>query len=186
MSDATPPTSDPSVDAATRVAALTPPTVADPTARIAALELQLSEQAGKFAEQVALTSSLTTERDALAARAALVESLTTERDTAVVAFQKLTDKTREVALLDKLYAALPHAPRTDVQRTVRALAAEGKATLAPESPDAAAEAILGALKAEQSALLRAPVGASGGTNPPNQTTAQIDPLMALFGPRRTK
>lgn len=88
--------------------------------------------------------------------------------------------------MSKLYASLPHAPKTDVLRTVKALAAEGKVVLATETPDKTASDVLEMLKTEQSALLRTPVGAAGATNPSVQASAQVDPMLALFGPRVRK
>lgn len=165
--------------------AIKPPVTDEAAAtRIATLESQLSEQATKFSEQVTLASALTAERDALAERAKLVDSLTAERDKAIGEFKKLTDSTRESALMGKLYAALPHAPKTDVARTLKALAAEGKVVLATETPDKTAADVLEMLKNESSALLRTPVGATGATNPSVQASAQVDPLVAAFGPRR--
>lgn len=164
--------------------AIKPPVTDESATRIATLESLLSEQAAKFSEQVTLASALTAERDALAERAKLVESLTAERDKALGEFKKLTDSTREGALMSKLYAALPHAPKTDVARTLKALAAEGKVVLATETPDKTAAAVLEMLKAEQSVLLRTPVGTTGATNPNVQASAQVDPMLALFGPRR--
>lgn len=164
--------------------AIKPPVTDEAATRIATLESLLSEQATKFSEQVTLASALTAERDALAVRAALVDSLSAERDKALLEFKQLTDATREDALMSRLYAALPHAPRTDVARTLKALAAEGKVVLASETPDRTAAGVLEMLKSEQSALLRTPVGASGSTNPVVQATAQVDPMLALFGPRR--
>lgn len=163
------------------------PTVSDEAAtKIAELEARLTETATKYTEQVTLASALTAERDALAERAKLVDSLTAERDKAIGDFKKLTDSTREGALMSRLYAALPHAPKTDVARTLKALAAEGKVVLATETPDKTAADVLEMLKAEQSALLRTPVGATGATNPSVQPSAQVDKMAAMFGPVRRR
>ena len=159
--------------------AVTP--AADPAAEFTT---KIADLETKLAEQVTRTSELAAERDALAERTKLIDSLTGERDKALAEVTKLTNTSRENALLDKLYAALPHAPRTDVLRTVRALAAEGKLTMATETPDRTANEVLAMLKAESSALLRTPVGASGATNPTPIVSPQVDPLLAVFGPRR--
>jgi len=137
--------------------------IADPTAEF---KTKLAELEAKLAERDTLVSTLTGERDAFADKAKLIESLTTERDKAVSEVTRLTNAARETALLDKLYSAMPHAPRTDVLRTVKAMAADGKVSLTSETPDRVAAAVIDMLKAEQSALLRAPVGANGATNPP--------------------
>jgi archaellum biogenesis ATPase FlaH len=154
---------------------------ADPAAEFTT---KIADLEAKLAEQVTRASELAAERDALAERTKLIDSLTGERDKALAEVTKLTNTSRENALLDKLYAALPHAPRTDVLRTVRALAAEGKVTMATETPDRTANEVLGMLRTEQSALLRTPVGASGSTNPTPIVSPQVDPLLAVFGPRR--
>ena len=88
--------------------------------------------------------------------------------------------------MSRMYAALPHAPKTDVARTMKALAAEGKVALATENPDKAAADVLEMLKAEQSSLLKTPVGAAGATNPSVQVSAQVDPMAAMFGPVRRR
>lgn len=140
-------------------AAVTP----DPTAEF---KTKLAELEAKLAERDTLVSTLTGERDAFADKAKLIESLTTERDKAVSEVTRLINQSRETALLDKLYSSLPHAPRTDVARTVKAMAAEGKLNIHSDQPLRVASDVLDMLKAEQSALLRAPVGANGATNPP--------------------
>jgi len=137
--------------------------IADPTAEF---KTKLAELEAKLAERDTLVSTLTGERDAFADKAKLIESLTGERDKALSEVTRLTNAARETALLDKLYSAMPHAPRTDVLRTVKAMAADGKVSLTSETPDRVAAAVIDMLKAEQSALLRAPVGANGATNPP--------------------
>lgn len=157
---------------------------ADLAAKIADLESKLTEHATRVSTLAAERDALSTERDALAERAKLVESLTAERDKALGDFTKLVNTNREAALMSKLYTALPHAPKTDVLRTVKALAAEGKVVMATETPDKTASDVLEMLKSEQSALLRTPVGASGATNPQVQASPQVDPLVAAFGPRR--
>lgn len=164
--------------------AVTPAPNADLTAKIADLEAKLTEQATRVTTLSAEREALATERDALAERAKLIDALTGERDKALGEVTKLVNTNRETALMSKLYTALPHAPKTDVLRTVKALAAEGKVVMATETPDKTAQEVLEMLKSEQSALLRTPVGASGSTNPSVQVSPQVDPMVALFGPRR--
>jgi flagellar motility protein MotE (MotC chaperone) len=159
MSDQTTPTTQPDAAAPAGAAQTTPDPTAEFRARVADLE-------AKLAERTTLVSTLTGERDALAEKTKLIESLTTERDKAVGEVTRLINQSRETALLDKLYSSLPHAPRTDVARTVKAMAAEGKVNLHTDTPDRTAADVLGMLKTEQSALLRTPVGANGATNPP--------------------
>lgn len=171
-------------EAATTTTTVEQPAVtptADPAAEFTA---KIADLETKLADHVTRVSELAAERDALAEKAKLIETLTGERDKAVAEVTKLTNNHRENSLLDKLYAALPHAPRTDVLRTVRALAAEGKVNMTTETPDRTANEVLGMLKAEQSALLRTPVGAGGSTNPSTIVPPQVDPLLAVFGPRR--
>lgn len=158
-------------------AAVTPDPTAEFKARVAELE-------AKLAERDTLVSTLTGERDVLADKAKAIESLTTERDKAVSEVTRLINQSRETALLDKLYSSLPHAPRSDVLRTVRAMAAEGKVNLHSETPDRTAADVLATLKSENSALVRSPVGANGGTNPTVSVSPHVDPLLAVFGPRR--
>ncbi len=155
--------------------------VADPTAEFKA---RIADLETKLAERDTLVSTLTGERDTFAEKAKLIESLTGERDQARGEVKRLVDENRTTALFDALRNALPHAPRNDIVRTVKALAADGKVPLSPESPDKAAATVLELLKSESSSLLRTPVGASGATNPTITTSPQVDPLLAVFGPRR--
>ena len=158
--------------AAAPVAAASP--VVDHAARVADLEAKLAALAG--------------ERDTLAAavaeKAKFAETAAGERDKALGEVQRLTAAAREAAVLDALFTALPHAPRTDVRRAMRALAGEGKLKLDTDTPDRAAADVLSILRAEGSALTRTPVGATGGTNPVVNVPPAIDPLLAVFGPRR--
>jgi hypothetical protein len=168
--------STPTAPAAAQLAA---DPAADFKARVADLEVKLAEHAARVAE-------LATERDALSERAKAADTLTGERDRLAGEVKKLTDQSRETALLDKLFGALPHAPRGDVKRMLRGLADEGKANRYSDNADKTAAEILDILKADGSALLRAPVGAGGGTNPTLTVSPQVDPLLAAFGPRRRK
>lgn len=147
---------------------------ADITARVADLESRLVALAG--------------ERDNLAAAVAekvkLAEAAVGERDRALGDVQRLTAATREAAVLDALFVSLPHAPRSDVRRVVRAMVADGKLKTDTETPDRAAADVLSVLRTEGSALMRAPVGATGSTNPVVHVSPAINPLLAVFGPRR--
>lgn len=158
-----------------------PAATLDPAAEFKA---KIADLEAKLAERDSLVSTLTGERDSFAEKAKLVESITGERDQARGEVKRLVDENRTTALLDMLRNVIPHAPRPDIVRTVKALAADGKVPLSPESPDKAAAAVLELLKSENSALLRTPVGASGSTNPTITTSPQVDPLLAVFGPRR--
>jgi hypothetical protein len=155
----------------------------DPTAEFKA---KVAELEGKLNEHATLVSTLTSERDAFAEKAKLIDSLTIEKTKAEAEVTRLTNEARTTALLDKLFTALPHAPRTDVVRTIKAMAAEGKVNLTSDAPDRAAADVLATLKNENSALLRSPVGANGGTNPTVSVSPQVDPLLAVFGQRRSK
>lgn len=137
--------STPTAPAAAQLAA---DPAAEYRAKVADLEVKLAEQAARAAE-------LATERDALSERAKLADTLTVE-------VKKLTDQTRETALLDKLYGALPHAPRGDVKRLVAGMAPDKRYS---DNAEKTAAEIVDILKADASALLRAPVGTGGGTNP---------------------
>ena len=134
-----------------------------------------------LAERATLADSLKTQADKLAADLGALQG---ERDKLAGEVKTLTNEKREGAILDKLTAALPHAARTEVRRTFLGLAVDGKVDRYADDAEKTASAILDILKAENSALLRAPVGASGGTNPVVATKPQIDPLAALFLGRR--
>lgn len=159
------------------------PVVADPTAEF---KTKVADLEAKLAERDTLVSTLTSERDTFAEKAKAIESLTGERDKAVNEVVRLTNEARTTALLDKLFTALPHAPRSDVLRTVKAMAAEGKVNLHSETPDRTAADVLATLKSENSALMRAPVGANGGTNPSvSVSPRKYNGAAAFFGGRST-
>lgn len=137
----------------------------DIAAKLADLEGKLSavlKERDTLAERAKLADALQTKHDKLAADLAAIQG---ERDKLTGEVTSLTNEKRENAILDKLSAALPHASRSEVRRMFLGLAAEGKAERYSDDAEKTAGSILAILKSEGSALLRAPVGASGGTNP---------------------
>ena len=140
-----------------------PIVIADGTGAAAAAAARVTDLEARLA-------ALATERDTLAAglaeKAQLADAAVAERDKALGDVQRMTAAARETAVLDALYAQIPHAPRTDVRRVVRAMVVEGKLTTDTNTPDRAAADVISILRDESSALLRAPVGANGGTSPP--------------------
>ncbi|WP_434417790.1 hypothetical protein [Nannocystis pusilla] len=151
--------------------------VADLEARLAAV---LKER-DTHAERANLAATLQTKHDKLAADFA---ALTGERDKLTTQVTTLTNEKREGAILDKLSTALPHASRTEVRRMFLGLAVDGKVERYAEDADKTSAAVLEILKTENSALLRAPVGATGGTNPSTVQSPSRDPLASLFLGRR--
>ncbi len=150
------------------------PVVVDSTARLADLESQLQAKASEFEAAMAASADL----------AKKLEALVTERDAATAAVTRLEAAAREAAILDAVLASVPHAPKGDVRRALRGMAAEGKMKVVDtDPPDRVAAEAISVLRAEGSALLRVPVGAGGGTNPVTQV-APPNPLLAVFGPRR--
>lgn len=172
------------------------PTPAAPAVTTPTPDTTAAAGAGELAKLTAQLASLAAERDQLAERAKLADTLAAEReklsgelaaiqadrDKALAQVDTMTKAQREASLTDKLRAAMPHAAPTDVKRLVASLAPEQRHS---DNAEKTAAEILGTLKAENSALLRAPVGASGGTNP-IQTSPQVDTLAAFYGPRRRK
>lgn len=147
---------------------MTDPT--DPTIVIADGTDVAAAAAARVTDLEARLAALATERDTLAAglaeKAQLAEAAVAERDKALGDVQRMTSAAREAAVLDALYVALPHAPRTDVRRVLRAMVVDGKLSTDTDTPDRAAADVISVLQGESSALLRAPVGANGGTSPP--------------------
>lgn len=131
-----------------------------------------SESESRAAAHAAAVTALQAERDKLAG----------ERDRIAADLDKLTKSTRETALFDKLFTALPHMDRRAIRGIVRELSEEGRVDRYSEQTDKQAQSILDILKTDSPSMLKAPAVPGGGTNPV-KITPQVDPLAAAFGPR---
>lgn len=157
---------------------------ADVAAKLADLEGKLTavlKERDTLAERAKLADTLQTKHDKLAADLA---ALTGERDKLQTEVTGLTNEKREAAILDKLTASLPHASRSEVRRTFLGMAAEGKVERYADDAQKTAATIIDILKADNSALLRAPVGAGGSTNPTPQSPKKYNAAAAFFSGQR--
>lgn len=156
----------------------------DVAAKLADMESKFAavlKERDTLAERAKLADTLQTKHDKLAADLAALQA---ERDKLTGEVTTLSNEKRETAILDKLVTSLPHASRNDIRRAFLGMAADGKIERYGQDADKVASTVIEALKTENSALLRPPVGASGGTNPAPVQSAQKDPLRVLFGARR--
>lgn len=93
---------------------------------------------------------------------------------------------RENALIEAARPKLPGAEPLAIRGVIATLAEQGKINRAPENPAAELEKLLKAIETDSPSLLR-PATTGGGASAARSSSAQpkpIDPLTAVFGPRR--